>query len=236
MQRRVPFSPRRAVVHAIDDILSADLVDMQNFAKHNKGTRFLLTVIDLFSRYAWVRPLKDKTGVAVRDAFRDIVQTSGRKARRLWVDEGKEFYNRTLKTWVSDNRIDLYRTHNEGKAVVVERFNRTLKSRMWRHFTLHSKRVYINALPALVDRYNESKHRSIGMTPTEASRSEKELFMPNPAGRSPTTRRSRSARAPRRFQVGDKVRIAVNFIFFFFFFFFYLIPLNNPMTSMEKWW
>ena len=209
-QRRVHFPRRRVVVHAIDDIWSADLVDMQKFAKYNKGTRFLLTVIDLFSRYAWVRPLKDKTGVAVRDAFRDIVQTSGRKPRRLWVDEGKEFYNRTLKTWLSDNRIDLYSTHNEGKAVVVERFNRTLKSRMWRHFTLRSTSAYINALPALVDSYNESKHRSIGMTPKEASRSEKERFMPNPAGRPPPTRLSRAARAPRRFQVGDKVRITVN--------------------------
>ena len=161
-------------------------------------------------------PLKDKTGAAVRNALQDIVRVSERKPKKLWVDEGKEFYNRILKTWLENNRIKMYSTHNEGEAVVAERFNRTLKSRMWRYFTLHSTNVYIDALSTLVDDYNESVHRSIGMSPAEASRPEKERFMSNPAGRAPPPPpRSQSTRTRRRFRVGDKVRIAVNKLYTF---------------------
>ena len=141
-QRRVHFPRRRVVVHGLDDIWSADLVDMQSFSKYNKGVRFLLTVIDLFSRYAWVIPLKDKTGAVMRDAFQSILHASGRKPKKLWVDEGKEFYNRVLERSLRGNNIDIYSTHNEGKAVGVERFNRTMKTRMWGYFTDNSTNKY----------------------------------------------------------------------------------------------
>ena len=203
-QRRVHFPTRRVIVHGIDDIWSADLVDMQAFAKFNKGNKYMLTVIDLFSRYAWAVPLKDKTGAVVRDAFQHIVRTSGRQPRKLWVDEGKEFYNRTVKKWLSDRDITMYSTHNEGKAVVIERFNRTLKSRMWRHFTATSKNVYIHVLPKLLSQYNNAKHRSIGMTPTEASQKKNEGLVPT-AKDQPTRKRT-----PPRFKKGDQVRITVS--------------------------
>ena len=202
-QRRVHFPRRPVLVHGIDDIWSADLVDMQAFAKYNKRFKFMLTVIDLFSRYAWAVPLKDKTGASVRDAFQRIVRTSKRKPGKLWVDEGKEFYNNTMKKWLSDNDITMYSTHNEGKAVVIERFNRTLKSRMWRHFTANSTNVYVDVLPKLLSRYNNSKHRSIGMTPTEASKKKNEQIVPRPD----------SLKSPREFphfQPEDHVRIAVS--------------------------
>ena len=183
-------------------IWSADLVDMQAFAKY-KGFKFLLTIIDLFSRYAWVIPLKEKTGAVVRDAFAQVVKISNRKPGKLWVDEGKEFYNRTLKTWLNDNDIDMYSTHNEGKAVVVERFNRTMKSRMWRYFTANSTNVYVDVLPQLIRDYNNAKHRSIGMSPAQASRKENERFM----RQKPAPTKSRGSP---RFKVGDEVRIAVS--------------------------
>ena len=161
----------------------------------------MLTVIDLFSRFAWAVPLKDKTGPAVRDAFQHIVRTSGRKPEKLWVDEGKEFYNRSLKKWLADHDIEMYSTHNEGKAVVIERFNRTLKSRMWRHFTAQSKHVYIDALPKLLSQYNNTVHRSIGMNPTEASQNAREPFVQRPSVHV----------APRpKFEVADQVRVTVN--------------------------
>ena len=202
--RRVHFPRRNVIVHGLDDIWSADLVDMQAFSKYNKGNKFMLTVIDLFSRYAWAVPLKDKTGAAVRDAFQHIVQTSKRKPSKLWVDEGKEFYNRTLKKWLVDNDIVMYSTHNEGKAVVIERFNRTLKSRMWRHFSASSKNVYIDVLPKLLGQYNNTKHRSIDMTPAEASQRKNERHVPTVANH------ARSQSASPRFQIGDQVRITVS--------------------------
>ena len=201
--RRVRFPRRRVIVHGIDDIWSADLVDMQAFSKFNNGVKFLLTVIDLFSRYAWIVPLTDKTGRAVTDAFQNILHTSGRRPKKLWVDEGKEFYNRTLKKWLNENRIHMYSTHNEGKAVVVERFNRTMKTRMWRHFTAKSTSTYLDVLPKLVGEYNnKAKHRVIGMTPAEASRRENERWVR-------TAPQTDDPPARARFKIGDRVRIAV---------------------------
>ena len=197
-QRRVHFPRRPVVVHDIDDIWSADLVDMQAFSKYNKGYKFMLTVIDLYSRYAWAIPLKDKTGATVRNAFQHIVRTSGRIPKKLWVDEGKEFYNNIMKKWLKDMDIKMYSTHNEGKAVVIERFNRTLKTWMWRHFSASSAYVYINILPNLLSRYNNTKHRGIGITPAEASMDVQPVFkkeVPHPTP---------------RFQLGDEVRIAVS--------------------------
>ena len=177
-QRRVHFPRRSVIVHDIDNIWSADLVDMQIFSKYNKNFKFLLTVIDLFSRYAWIVPLKNKTGASVRDASQHITETSSRRSpRKLWVDEGKEFYNSIMKKWLVDMDIHMYSTHNEGKAVVVERFNRTMKSRMWRHFAASSTNIYINVLPKLLEDYNNAKHQSIGMTPTEASDPENGRFI-----------------------------------------------------------
>ena len=110
-------------------------------------------------------------------AFQHITETSSRSPRKLWVDEGKEFYNSIMKKWLVDMDIHMYSTHNEGKAVVVKRFHRTMKSRMWRHFTASSTNVYINVLPQLLEDYNNAKHRSIGMTPTEASDPENGRFI-----------------------------------------------------------
>lgn len=123
------------IVNEIDDIWSADLIDMKEFANSNKGTKFLLNVIDLFSKYAWSVPLKDKTGESIVEAFNKITIT--RKPNKLWVDKGKEFYNKAFDKWLQSKNISIYSTFNEGKAVVIERFNRTMKARMWKYFTAH---------------------------------------------------------------------------------------------------
>ena len=99
---------------------------MQAFSMENKGIKYLLTVIDIFSKYAWAVPLKNKTGESVTEAFNNIV-SEGRTPKNLWVDEGKEFYNKTFQSFLDKNTINMYHTFNEGKAVVIERFNRSLK-------------------------------------------------------------------------------------------------------------
>ena len=131
--RRVRFQRRRVHVKGIDLIWSSDLVDMSAFSKDNHGVKYLLTIIDVFSKYAWVMPLKTKTGKDITKAFDHIIEGSGRKPSRLWVDKGTEFYNRTFKKYLEQNNIHMYSTHNEGKAVVVERFNRTMKTWMWKY-------------------------------------------------------------------------------------------------------
>ena len=111
------FKKRKVYSGFKDNIWGADLADMQLISKFNKGFRFLLCVIDIFSKYAWVFPLKDKKGVSIVDAFQNILDDSNRKPSKIWVDKGSEFYSNFFKKWVKDNDIEIYSIHNEGKSV-----------------------------------------------------------------------------------------------------------------------
>ena len=111
-----------------DNIWGVDLADMQLISKHNKGIRYLLYVIDLFSKYAPVVPLKAEKGVSIVNAFQKILDSSKRKPSKIWVDQGSEVYNNHFKKLLKDSDISMYSAYNEGKSVVAERFIRTLKN------------------------------------------------------------------------------------------------------------
>ena len=141
---------------------------MQLLSRNNKGIRFLLCVIDVFSKYAWVVPLKDKKGISIVKAFQIILkQSNSRKPNKIWVDKGSEFYNASFKKWLQDNNIVMYSTHNEGKSVVAERFIRMLKSKIYKYMTSISKNVYIDKLDDIVDEYNNTYHTTIKMKPID---------------------------------------------------------------------
>ena len=140
---------------------------MQLLSKYNKGIRFLLCVIDIFSKYAWGVPLKDKKGVSIVTAFQSVLKQSNRKSNKIWVDKGSEFYDASLKKWLRDNDIVMYSTNNEGKSVVAERFIRTLKSKIYKYMTSISKNVYIDKLDDIVDEYNNTYHTTIKMKPID---------------------------------------------------------------------
>ena len=127
---------------------------MQLISKFNKGFRFLLCVIDIFSKYAWVVLLKDRNGVSIVNAFQKLLDDSKRKSNKIWVDKGGDFYKNYFKKWLKDNDIAMYSTHNERKSVVAERFIRTLKNKIYKYMTSISKNVYIDKLDGTV---NESK-------------------------------------------------------------------------------
>ena len=126
--------------------MGADLADMQLISKFNKGFRFLLCVIDICSKYAWVFLLKDKKGVSIVNAFQKILDDSNRKPNKMSVDKGSEFYNNSFKKWLKENDIEMYSIHNEGKSVVAERVIRTLKTKIYKYTTSVSKNVYIDKL------------------------------------------------------------------------------------------
>ena len=138
---------------------------MQLLRRYNKGIRFLLCVIDIFSKYAWVVPLKDKKGVSIVTTLQIILKQSNRKPNKTWVDKGSEFYNASFKKWLQDNDIVMYSTNNEGKSVVAERFIRTLKSKIYKYMTSVSKNVYIDKLNDILDEYNNTYHNTIKMKP-----------------------------------------------------------------------
>ena len=152
------FNKRKAYLSFKDNIWGADLADMQLLSKFNKGIKYLLCVIDLFSKYAFVVPLKDKKGISIVNAFQSISNKSTRKPNKIWVDKGSEFYNASIKKWLQDN---------EGKLVVAERFIRTLKSKIYKYMTSISKNVYIDKLNAIVNKYNNTYHTTIKMKPID---------------------------------------------------------------------
>ena len=168
------FRKRRMISYGIDKIWAADLVEIQKFSKWNKGIKYLLLVIDVFSKYGWIKPLKDKKTESVSSAFDTIFKKSKRKPTMLWTDKGSEFISKHFKEFLKKNKIKLYHTENEEKSSIVERWNKTMKNRMWRMFSANNNTVYWDKLDKLVDDYNNTYHSSSKMNPTEASKKENE--------------------------------------------------------------
>ena len=190
------FKKRKVYSAFKNNIWDVDLADMQLLSKYNKGIRFLLCVIDNFSKYAWVVPLKDKKGISIVKAFQSILKQSNRKPNKIWVDKGSEFYNAYFKKWLRNNDIVMYPTHNEGKSVVAERYIRTLKSKIYKYMTSISKNVYIDKLDDIVNEYNNTYHTTIKMKPVDVKdniyiNADKEINNEDP-----------------KFKVGDLVRIS----------------------------
>ena len=199
MRRR--YKRSRVIVPGIDAQFQADLVDLQNLSRYNKGYKYLLTCIDIFSKYAWVLPLKSKQGQELVKAFQKILST-GRKPSKLQTDLGTEFLNRVFQTYLRDNNIDFFTVNSGLKASVVERFNRTFKNKMYKYFTAKNTLTYINVLPQLVSSYNNTYHRSIKMKPSEVTKANETKVWDTLYGNDV------EKRVRFKFQVGDRVRIS----------------------------
>jgi len=129
---------------------------MQKLSKWNKGYKYLLMVLDIFSKYGWIVPLKTKTGLEVSKALQIIFKEN--KPKMLWVDKGKEYYNKNDLDLVAKNDVKIYSTENEEKSSVCERWNRTIKTKMYKKFTIRNNTVYTDILPKILSSYNNSKH------------------------------------------------------------------------------
>ena len=141
---------------------------MQKYARVNKGFKYILVVLDVFSRYAYARPLKNKTGLHVSRAFEDIFKES--KPKKLWTDRGTDFYNSHMKNLLTQNGIIQYSTYNEPKAMIAERFIRTLRKKIETNFILTDSTVWYDILPQLITEYNTTVHSSLKMTPENAKK------------------------------------------------------------------
>ena len=179
-----------------NEIWSADLIDLKKLKKYNNGFQYIINIIDLYSRYAWSIPIKNKTGKSIVEAFDSI---RGSKPKKLWVDNGSEFYNKIFKKWLNDNNIEMYSTFNEGKAVVIERFNRTLKNKMFKYFTANGTYKYIDILSSLINEYNNKKHSSTKLSPNELYFNGKKNYL---------TKKKNKIPISYDFKIGDKVRIS----------------------------
>ena len=135
---------------------------MQLISKCNKGFLFLFCGIDIDSKYVCVVSLKDKKGIKITNAFQQILNESDRKPNKIWVDKRNEFYNRSMKSWLQYNNIEMYSANNEGNCVVAKRLIRTLKNKMFKYLTSISENVYIDKLPErLVNKYSNTYNNTI---------------------------------------------------------------------------
>lgn len=161
--------PRRKVdMRGIDETWQADLVDMKNYSRFNKGYNWLLTVIDNVSKYAWAVPLKRKSGKELESAFENLFN-KGRIPKNLHVDQGLEFYNSEVEALLRERNVHLYSTFSEKKASICERFNRTLKNKMWKQFSLRGNYRWYDIIDTLISEYNDTVHRSIKMKPKDVT-------------------------------------------------------------------
>ena len=163
------FEKRKVYSSFKDNIWSVNLADMQSLSRFNKGFKYLLCAIDLFSKYALVIPIKDKKGTSRVNAFKKMISEGKRKSNKIWVHQGSEFYNQYFKDFLKINNIEMYSTYNEGKSVVAERFIRTLKNKIFKHMTTIAKNVYIDVLNDIVNRYNNTVHETIKMKPIDVT-------------------------------------------------------------------
>ena len=191
------FEKRKVYSQLKDNIWGVDLAEKKSLSRKNKGIKYLLCVIDLYSKYAFVIPLKDKKGISILNAFDKIIKQYNRKPNKIWVDQGGEFYNNIFKKWLSDNDIIMYSTYNEGKSVVAERFIRTLKSKLYKHMIAIGKNLSYDVLDDVVNKYNNTKNGTIKMKPIDVrDNNNKRVYIDE-------HNKKRS-----RFKVGDRVRIS----------------------------
>ena len=150
---------------------------MQSLSKYNKGIKYILCAIELLSKYSWVVPIKDKKGTSIVNEFKKIISERSKaeskrqkKPNKILVDtEGTEFYNSTFKDFLKINNIEMYSTYNEGKSVVAERFIRTLRNKIFKHMIAISKNVCFDVLDDIVDKYNNTVHKTIKMKPIDVT-------------------------------------------------------------------
>ena len=199
---RHSFDRTPIVVAGIDDQWSADLMDMTKFAKSNNGYAYVLLVIDTFSKYAWLRPLKNKQGHSVAVAFKDIFK-GDRKPNRLRTDKGQEFRAKPVKSLMASNGVQQMFAQNEKKASISERAIKTIKAKIYRFLTHKNSHKYIDNLRDFADSYNQSIHRTIDMAPNAVTtENEDDVRLATYF-----SRKLNQGRKPFKFKPGDRVRI-----------------------------
>lgn len=207
---RRKFKRLKVIVTGLRDQYEADLADMQKLKRYNDDYTFLLVVIDVFSRFLWVEPLKSKNEQDVVNGFRKIFQRAP-KPRRLRTDRGKEFTGQKTQDYFNEINIEHWAAHNdEMKANFAERVIRTLKTSLWGYMRKNKKYRYVDVLQDVVHAYNNTRHRSTKMKPSEITRGDVEerlwwhLYKP----KTPYIKSRLGKRTPYLFKKGDHVRIS----------------------------
>ena len=162
------FERKKIIVNHIDEIHSCDLVDMQKYSRVNKGYKYIFTNIDIFSKYAWSFLLKTKNIKEIKSCFQKIFNE--RKPSYIWSDQESAFFSKEMLQFFKDNNVKIYYTHSDLKAVIIERFNRSLRELMMKEFVKNNNTVWYDILPDLINTYNNRYHQTIKMKPKNVNR------------------------------------------------------------------
>ena len=201
--KRVNFERRRVISNHIDHIWGIDLITMIKYSKQNNNYKYILTVIDFFSKHSWCYPLKNKNYNEIINSFKDIFKKSKRKPKMIQSDEGSEFTNNQVQKFFNDNNIKWYHTYNRDiKCSICERFNRTILNKIYKNFTLNNNTIWIKDLNKLVKEYNNFYHRTIKMKPVDASKKSNENIVRKNYNFEIITNK-------KKFKIGDKVRVSL---------------------------
>lgn len=199
------FLRRSVVLKSIDDLWQADLMDMQNLRKYNKGYNYILIVIDCFSKYAWTQPLKSKNKLDVAHAFERILLNTHRIPNNLQTDMGTEFYNNTFQGLMKTNKINHYSSFSTKKASIVERLIKTIKNKLYKYFSLNGNYKWLGKpLEVILESYNHTKHRTTKFKPIDVNKSNEQVIKENIL----KTHKHVSIPCKPKFKVGDYVRIS----------------------------
>ena len=181
----------------------SDLLDISSISKSNDGYKFILVCIDVLSKYAWAVPIRNKSGLSVRAAIKHIIESSNRKCINFQTDKGSEYLNSSVKEYLRKMKINHFTSENDDlKAMIAERFIRTLKDRIWRYFTYKRTKRFIDQLPNFIDSYNNTIHSTIKMTPSSVSK-EDEFILLHQMHDTQINKRTP------KYAVGDTVRISM---------------------------
>ena len=194
------FPRQKVIVNHINEIHSTDLVDMSQYSKMNKGYKYIFTNIDVFSKIAYAFPLKSKKIENIKPCFEKIFKNN--KPKYIWSDKEPAFLSKEIQQFFKDNNVKIYHTNSHLKAVVIERFNRSLRELMMKHFTKNNNTIWYNILPKLIKIYNNKYHSTIKMKPIEVNKNNEKyiketIYAYNKTNKIP------------KFKIGDLVRISL---------------------------
>lgn len=193
------------MVGGINHTWSIDVVDMNDVKEYNNNTRYFINIIDILSKYVWAYPLPNKSAISIYNIFNKLFETV--KPKYIWSDKGKEFYNKKFNELLTKNNIKLYSVYNENKSCIIERFNRTLKSIMYKYFHANNTYNWVDNLQKFINEYNNTIHSSTKMKPIDAKNKKYELYLLDLQQYRYNELQMKKNKNP-KFQIGDYVRIA----------------------------
>ena len=194
------FERKKVIVNHIDEIHSSDLVDMSQYSKINKGYKYIFTNIDVFSKIAYTFPLKSKNIQDVKPCFEKIFKNN--KPKYIWSDKESSFLSKEMQQFFKDNNVKIYHTNSHLKAVVIERFNRSLRELMMKEFTKNNNTIWYNILPKLIKTYNNRYHSTIKMKPNQVNKNNEKYIKENIYTYNKTSKNP-------KFKINDLVRISL---------------------------